>query len=75
MEPFDIFGNKTEFLFKLILNTIKEMVYFDKVNVMKTFFLEMDHLLTCNLGIYLQDKQLCSEFIEKFFTDVALQNP
>ena len=38
MEPFDIIGNITKPLLKLILNTIKEML-FDKINPIKTFFL------------------------------------
>ena len=51
-------------------------VLFDKVNAMKTFFsfLEIDRSSTCNLGIYLQDWQLCLEFISEFFTNVALRN-
>ena len=73
MEPFDVIGNITEPSFKLILNT--RNVLFDEVNVMKTFFLEIDRLSTCYLGIYSQDWQLCSEFAAKFFTNVALRNP
>ena len=56
MKPFDIIGNTTKPFFKLMLNTIKEMFYLIK-------FLEINRLSTCNLGIYLQDLQLCSEFI------------
>ena len=50
-------------------------VIFGKANVIKTFFLEIDCLSTCNLWIYLQDWQLCSEFTVEFFTNVALWNP
>ena len=74
MEPFDIIGNITKPLFKMILVTIKKNVLFDKVNDMKNLLFE-DRLSTCNLGIYLQDWLLCSEFITEFFTNVALQNP
>ena len=77
MEPFDITGNISESLFKL--NTLymynKRNVLFVKVNVKKTFFLEIGRLLTCNLGIYSQDWQLCSEFMAEFLTNVALRNP
>ena len=74
MEPFDIIGNITKPLFKMILVTIKKNVLFDKVNAMKNLFFE-DRLSTCNLGIYSQDWLLSSEFITEFFTNVALRNP
>ena len=40
MEPFDIIGNITEPLFKMILVTIKKNVLFDKANAMKNLFLK-----------------------------------
>ena len=47
---------------------------FDKVNVMKIFFSEIDLLSTCNRGVYSQDGQLCLEFTAEFFTNLALRN-
>ena len=55
--------------------TLLRDVLFDKVNVMKTFVSEIDRLSTCNLGIYSQDWQICSEFTADFFTNVTLGNP
>ena len=39
------------------------------------FFVEIDHLSTCNFVTYSQDWQLCSEFTAEFFTNAALRNP
>ena len=76
MEPFYIIGNITDPYLNISYYN-KRNVLFDKVNVMKTFFSfsEIDRLSTCNLGLYSQDWQLCSDFITEFFTNVALRNP
>ena len=73
-----VFGIHFEILYECSftepLNLLRDVIL-DKVNVMKTFFLESDRLSTSNHGIYSQGWQLCSVFTAEFFTNVALRNP